>query len=140
MKKAFLLNAPITNVISRLGHTDAMGVCDAGLPIPDGVERIDLAVTKGLPSFLDVFQAITSEMHVERALLAEELKKQQPDYHASLVTAIEKLGKAQGNIIAIDYVPHERFKQESHACKAIVRTGEVTPYANILLYAGVTFS
>ena len=78
MKKTVLLNAPISRVVSLLGHGDALCVGDAGLPVPNCVERIDLAVYAGLPSFLDTLSAITSEMSVERVVIASELLDGQP--------------------------------------------------------------
>jgi D-ribose pyranase len=139
MKKAVLLNAPISRVISLLGHGDSLCVGDAGLPIPDGVERIDLAVRAGLPPFLETLSAITGEMYVERAMIATELQGNQSGLYAQLVKAVHHLARDQGNDIAIDAVSHEDFKDLTRDCKAVVRTGECTPYANVILYAGVTF-
>ena len=139
MKKAVLLNAPISRVVSLLGHGDSLCLCDAGLPVPNGVERIDLAVHAGLPSFLETLPTITSEMYIERAVIATELLENKPEFHARLGEAIHRLAQEQGNDIAIDEVSHEDFKDLTRDCKAVVRTGECTPYANVLLYAGVTF-
>ena len=139
MKKTMLLNAAISDVIARLGHGDSICVGDAGLPIPNGVPRIDLAVSKGCPVFLDVLGAVTSELFVERALLASELEARQPDMHARVTAALTALDAAQGNGIAVDAVPHEDFKARSAACKAVIRTGEFTPYSNIILISGVPF-
>ena len=36
-------------------------------------------------------------------------------------------------------VSHEEFKRRSATARAVVRTGECTPYANIMLIAGVAF-
>lgn len=139
MKKAVLLNAPITRVVSLMGHGDSLCIGDAGLPVPDGVERIDLAVCKGLPPFLDTVSATTTELFVERAVIANEMRDGQPDLHASVMAAIAELSAAQGNEIAVELVPHEAFKAQTRACKAVVRTGECTPYANVILFAGVPF-
>lgn len=46
MKKGTVLNSDISSVISRLGHTDTLVVCDAGLPIPKSTTRIDMALTQ----------------------------------------------------------------------------------------------
>ncbi|EPF42900.1 D-ribose pyranase, partial [Klebsiella pneumoniae subsp. pneumoniae CIP 52.145 = B5055] len=54
MKKGTVLNADISAVISRLGHTDTLVVCDAGLPVPRSSTRIDMALTQGVPSFMQV--------------------------------------------------------------------------------------
>ena len=78
MKKTTILNAQLSHAIATLGHTDMVTICDAGLPIPEFVGRIDLALTQGIPRFLDTLYATTSEMFVERAILAEEIKQKNP--------------------------------------------------------------
>lgn len=139
MKKSVLINAPISRVIALLGHGDALCVADAGLPVPTGVERIDLAVSAGLPPFKDTIAAILSELCVERAVIASELRDTQPDQHDHLVKQLANAGNAQGKDIVIDYVSHASFKGLTCNCQAVVRTGEFTPFANVILYAGVTF-
>lgn len=131
MKKLGILNSEISSVISRLGHTDRIVICDAGLPIPDQVTRIDLAVVPGLPSFFDVLEAVLTEMQVERAIFADELKTAQP---AALARLEGTLAGAE-----LSSVGHEELKELTKEAKAIIRTGECTPYANVILQAGVTF-
>lgn len=132
MKKTALLNQPLSAVIAGLGHTDRLVVADAGLPVPPGPQRIDLAVTANLPGFLDVLRAALSEMQVERAILAEEIKTRNPDVHAAALALL-------GDDVAVEYVTHERFKTDTEQARAIVRTGEFSPYANVILIAGVVF-
>ncbi len=139
MKKAILLNSSISKVIALLGHGDILAVADAGLPIPDGVERIDLAITKGFPNFIDTLNAVCSELYVERVVLASELQDTNLDFHTRIINGVRNLSKNQGNEIKIDYVSHEKFKAMNIHSKAVIRTGEYTPYANILLYSGVEF-
>ena len=64
MKKGTVLNSDISSMISRLGHTDTLVVCDAGLPIPKSTTRIDMALTQGVPSFMQVLGDVTNEMQV----------------------------------------------------------------------------
>lgn len=132
MRKTVLLNSNISSVISRMGHTDMLTVGDCGLPIPDGVERIDLALKKGVPAFLDVLDTILEELCVERIILAEEIKTASPEMHAAILARF-------GEGVQVEYVPHAQFKRQSAQSKAIVRTGECTPYANVILCSGVTF-
>lgn len=139
MKKTAILNAPLSHCIATLGHTDSLTICDAGLPIPDCVERIDLALTANTPGFLQTLFVTTSEMFVERVVLAEEIKNKNPEILTALLAHLNKLEQTQGNQIVIEYVPHETFKSFSHESKAIVRSGECSPYANIILYSGVPF-
>ena len=43
MKKSGIINQPLATAIAGLGHLDMVVIADAGLPIPDGPRRIDLA-------------------------------------------------------------------------------------------------
>jgi len=139
MKKGTVLNADISRVISRLGHTDTVVVCDAGLPIPKTTERVDLALTQGVPTFMQVVDVVTTEMQVEAAILAEEIKNHNQQLHETLLTHLELLQQYQGNTIEIRYTSHEQFKKQTADSQAVIRSGECSPYANIILCAGVTF-
>lgn len=131
MKKTGLLNQPLSAVIAGLGHTDMLVIGDAGLPIPAGPQRIDLAVSAGVPPFLDVVRAVLGEMAVQGAVVAVEMASISPAMHAALR---DILGD-----IPVEVVPHEVFKARTREARAIVRTGEFTPYANVILIAGVVF-
>ncbi len=131
MKKSHLINQPSSALIAGLGHTDTLVVADAGLPIPRGPERIDLALSRGIPAFLDVLDAVLSELQVERAIVAEEMAQVSPQLYQALQ---ERLGA-----IPIDLTPHEALKAQTSAARAVIRTGEFTPYANVILVSGVVF-
>ncbi|WP_042958504.1 D-ribose pyranase [Erwinia tasmaniensis] len=139
MKKGILLHSAISSVISRLGHTDSLVIGDAGLPTPLGPERIDLALTQGIPGFLEVAQVVTREMQVETAIMAQEIRQHNPQRHSELVALLDALQQQQGNTITLRYISHEQFKQQTRHSQAIIRSGECTPYANVILVAGVTF-
>lgn len=139
MKKGSLLNGPVSRVISLLGHGDSICIGDAGLPIPEHVERIDLAVTHGMPPFLDTVEAVVAELHVERVVLATEFASTEGTLHADLLKLVSTLESSQGNTISINECSHDEFKHHTGNCRAVIRTGECTPYANVILHAGVTF-
>ncbi|MFI7643033.1 D-ribose pyranase [Nonomuraea sp. NPDC049400] len=127
------LNAQLARVISELGHTDAIIVTDAGLPIPRDVERVDLAVRENLPRFLDLLDAVLEEVAVEGVLLSEEIKQHSPDMLAAIEERFDQLG------LTLEFLPHTEFKQATTGARAAVRSGEFTPYANVLLTAGVVY-
>ncbi|MBH3267820.1 D-ribose pyranase [Serratia ureilytica] len=139
MKKGVLLNSDVSAVVARLGHTDQLTLCDAGLPIPAETQRIDLALTQGVPTFMQVFAAVTQEMQVESAILAEEIVKQNPSLHEVLLAELTTLGQRQGNTISVRYISHQAFKAQTEHSRAVIRSGECSPYANVILCAGVTF-
>ncbi len=132
MKKHGILNSDISKVLVDLGHTDKIAIGDAGLPVPDGVKKIDLALFLSEPSFLSVLQVVLSDMKVEAVVLAEEIKDQNPKQLAAVKAELK-------DNEAITYVSHEAFKQQLKDVKVVIRTGEATPYSNIILQSGVLF-
>ena len=132
MKKHGILNSDIAKVLVDLGHTDKIAIGDAGLPVPDGVKKIDLALILSEPSFLSVLQVVLSDMKVEAVVLAEEIKDQNPKQLAAVKAELK-------DNEAITYVSHEAFKQQLKDVKVVIRTGEATPYSNIILQSGVLF-
>ncbi|MEG6589328.1 D-ribose pyranase [Paenibacillus barengoltzii] len=131
MKKIGIINSELSRVISELGHTDTIVIADCGLPIPPGVRRIDLALKRGVPGYVETLETILEEMQVERYTVAAEMKEASPELYGKTALLLEEA--AEGN------VTHERFKQLTREAKAVVRTGECTPYANVILHAGVIF-
>ena len=131
MKRTALLHAELSRAIAALGHGDMIVIGDAGLPVPDGPLRIDLALTPGIPRVADVLRIVLTEMQVERAVVAQEAL----DMHDGKLPAW-----CEGQLaVAPEAISHADFKRLSAQAKAVVRTGECTPYANIVLIAGVTF-
>lgn len=131
MKKTQVINSDISRVISQMGHFDTLSIGDAGMPVPRETEKIDLAVSNGIPSFLQVLDNVLTELEVQRVYLAEEIKTQNP---AQLEAIKERFQKTE-----IVFIPHAEMKQDLHKSHAFIRTGEMTPYSNIILESGVTF-
>lgn len=139
MHKGQLFNSEIIKILSRMGHTDQIAIGDAGLPIANDISRIDLALTYGVPSFMQVFQTVSHDMQIEKVILAEEIIAHNPQIHEQILEQIKKIEQVQHNCIDILYLSHEQLKQQTHHCKAVIRTGECTPFANVILQSGVIF-
>ncbi|HDT12646.1 MAG TPA: D-ribose pyranase [Candidatus Marinimicrobia bacterium] len=134
MKKKGILNSRLSMIIASLGHTDQMVIGDAGLPLPRNAEIVDLAVSANIPRFLEVLKAVLQELVVEKAIVATEIQK----INHGVWDEIKKLL----NGVELEFVTHDEFKRlyrESNNT-VFVRTGESTPYANIILISGVNFS
>ncbi len=127
------LNGQLARVISEIGHTDLLVVTDAGLPIPRHVERVDLALKEGVPAFLDVLDTVLSELQIEAATVPAEIANHSPEMLARLRARLEAAG------VDVTLVPHVEFKARTADARAAVRSGEFTPYANVLLRAGVVY-
>ncbi len=133
MKKSGVLNSGLSRIIAAMGHTDKLVICDSGLPIPKSADVVDLALTKNIPRFLDALKVVLEELKVEEAIVTSELVKG----NLKLYKEIDKM--LQGT--KIKKVSHEKFKEitRNGGNVTFVRTGEATPYANIILISGVTF-
>lgn len=131
MKKYGILNSHLAKLLADLGHTDKVVIADAGLPVPDGVLKIDLSLKPGLPAFQDTAAVLADEMVVEKVIAAAEIKASNQENARFLENLFSKQ--------KIEYLSHEEFKLLTKEAKAIIRTGEFTPYANCILQAGVLF-
>ncbi len=133
MKKHGILNANLSRIIASMGHTDKLVVCDSGLPIPKNSEVIDLALTTNIPRFLDTLKVILEELHIEGAVIAKEMLNGKNGLYNDTSRML--------NGVKMKKVTHEKFKELTRERGNItfVRTGETTPYANIILISGVTF-
>lgn len=129
MRRSGLWHPRLLAVVAALGHTDTLVVADSGLPVPHGVETIDLVWRRGEPAFLPVVEEILAELVVESATVAREA-----DDPTLLAGLRRLLGDRLGPTVA-----HEDLKRACASATAVVRTGEATPYANVILAAGVPF-
>lgn len=127
MLKRGILNSELNRRLSLLGHTDLTFIVDAGMPLPVSDTVVDLALVAGVPTFSDVYAAVTGALEVEGATVASEAK----GHEASQLWA--------GLECPVQEVSHEALKAMLGRAKLIVRTGECTPYANLALRSGVPF-
>jgi D-ribose pyranase len=128
MKNHGVIHPDLVRVLAQLGHKDELLICDAGFPIPFGVERIDLAYRLGSPEFADVVETIADDIVVESVVVADE-------------SSDELVGWLESTIESgsTERVTHAQLKERAGRSRAVIRTGETTPYANIILVAGVAF-
>ena len=131
MRADGLIHPQLVRVLAELGHGDQICLADAGLPIAGGVERIDLAYRFGSPPFLDVLAALAGELVIEEVTVAVEAASHCPEIVAALGEAFPDADRRT--------TPHEAFKAETCEVRAVIRTGETTPYANAILRSGVPF-
>jgi len=147
MKTNGILHDELNRVMARMGHADMLVITDRGFPFPlhDLTRTIDLSIAKNLPRFLDVVAPIVDDFEIEEVIIAEETERVSPEVHKKLMEIIGRK-KNKGNDIKITVIPHPEFKDlvlhgaergEPVAC--FVKTGEFTPYANIILVSSVPF-
>ena len=128
MKKHGILNPALSQLLARTGHTDYFSIVDGGFPVPDGPERIDLALVHGIPTVLEVLKAVHAEYHIDRIVIASEMIDISRGHFEELRALLRD--------IPIEVISHLELKRLSATAKATVRTGDVIPYANLIVVSG----
>ncbi|GIP33872.1 D-ribose pyranase [Paenibacillus sp. J2TS4] len=128
MKKSGILHPELNRILAETGHTDLLTICDRGFPVPMTVERLDLALVDNLPSVMDVLQAVHDEFIIDRIIVTEEMLEASPERFAAMQKACPRVGWT--------IIPHVRFKEICPESRAVIRTGDTTPYANIMIVSG----
>ncbi len=136
MKRTKLLNRHLSKLVASLGHLDEIVLADAGLPVPQNVGVIDLAVSPGVPGLFDVLDALADEMIIEQAAFADEAS---PELATEIEVRLAHWAAETGKPIEDERLPHDAFKDRTARARAVIRTGECTPYANLILVSGVPF-
>ena len=132
MKRSGILHGELSRLVALLGHGDLLVIGDTGLPVPAGVPVIDLALKPGVPSFLETVQVVLEELVVEKGFANAE----QPEVSPEAAAELEQVWLGE---VPLERISHKELKAMSENAKAIVRTGEFTPYCNLVLVAGVPF-
>jgi D-ribose pyranase len=131
MKRTGILHHELSAVISSLGHLDLVVIGDAGLPVAPGVQRIELALGPDLPTVIQVLELLLHEAIFEKLTIAEEQLKASPRYHTRLLEVADR------NAIPLESLPHMTgFKPLATRARVHIRTGDFTPYSNVILTAG----
>ncbi|HBE84229.1 MAG TPA: D-ribose pyranase [Lachnoclostridium sp.] len=132
MLKTGILHPQLARVMAELRHMDMLVIGDAGLPIPKGVERVDLGWKPGSPAYLEVLEEIEKYMVTEKAIFAEEALAVSPELHKKALALLP-----EG--IPVEYVPHKELKKMTEGAKAIILTGEFTGYTDVVLVSGCAY-
>jgi D-ribose pyranase len=128
MKRGGILHPGLNRILSETGHTDLLTICDRGFPVPSGPERLDLALVDDLPTVVDVFSAIYAEFVIDCVIVTEEMAEASPERYEALQAVFQGL--------RFRVVTHARFKEICPESRAVIRTGDTTPYANLMIVSG----
>jgi len=147
MKTHGILQSELAKVVATMGHGDLLVIADRGFPFPrhEMTTCIDVSVGRDLPKMVDVVKVVLEELEIESVIFAEETESACPEVYAALQATLAGIDN-KGNKIQQEVIPHTEFKDlvlngalQGKEVKAMVKTGEFTPYANIILVSGVDF-
>lgn len=127
MKKRGILHAQLMSELTSLRHNDSIAILDVGMSIPKGATVIDLALVKGIPSFIDTLKAVLNEIIVEKYGIFKPITEHNPEMYQYL----NKMMPAQTEVL----LAQEEFAEEIKKAKVVVRTAEFGSCCNIILYS-----
>jgi len=127
MLRTGILNPALLSLLARVRHTNLLVVADRGFPFWPQVETVDLSLTDDIPTVLQVLAAIRFQGIYGQAYMAEEFQSANtPETRAAFALALDGL--------SLHYEPHEAvFKKRIPGAIGLIRTGDTTQYANIIL-------
>ena len=129
MLETRILNPHLLSLLARVRHTNWLVIADRGLPFWPAVETIDVSVMNDVPTVLQVVSALRPDFRPVQAWMAREfLEHNDPAIQAQFAKALSG--------VPIGYEPHPVFKQRIPGAVGLIRTGDTTQYANLILVSG----
>jgi len=128
-----ILNGRLAAVVATLRYGEEIVVADAGLPLPQGVEILDLALRPGLPRVLDVIDLLRSELVLSEVRIAAEMSHANASVRSQI---LERFADTE-LVVEVDHV--EGVEARLPHAKLVIQTGETTPYGNVVLVGGLDF-
>jgi D-ribose pyranase len=126
MLKTGILNPSLNSLLSRTRHTNILVIADRGFPFWPQIETIDLSLVDNIPTVLDVLLALRPNFVIGRVTMAEEFQANNTaETQARLRAALKGL--------ALDFEPHITLKQRVPHAIGLIRTGDTTQYANMII-------
>jgi D-ribose pyranase len=126
MLKTGILNPSILELLARIRHKNTLVIADKGFPFWPQIETVDISLVAGIPTVLQVLDAIRPNFSIGHAWAAEEFLQTN-----DLATQAELRGRFEG--IPLDFEPHPDFKQRVPRAIGLIRTGCIVPYANLII-------
>ncbi|MEK7949507.1 RbsD/FucU family protein [Luteolibacter soli] len=126
MLQSGILNPHILQLIARIRHTNTVVIADWAFPYWPQIETVDISLTHGIPTVLDVLDLLTPVFKIGRIWQAEEFVSTNPQER------VDRFAKSFGSI-PLTREPHVDFKKRVPQAIGLIRTGDATPYGNIIL-------
>jgi D-ribose pyranase len=127
--KTGILNPAINSLLSRVRHTNMLVIADRGFPFWPQIETVDISLVDDIPRVLDVLRSLSKNFVIAHAFMAEEFLSVNSDatktHYASALSGVP-----------VSYEPHPIFKKRVPQAIGLIRTGDTTQYANLILESG----
>ena len=126
MLQSGIINPRVLDLIARVRHTNTLVIADWAFPYWPEVETVDISLTRGIPTVLDVLDLLTPNFKIGRIWQAEEFLATNPQ------ETVNDFSRSFGKIPLIRE-PHADFKKRVPGAIGLIRTGDTTAYGNLIL-------
>jgi D-ribose pyranase len=124
-----ILNPHLLQLLARVRHTNTLVIADRGFPFWPTIETVDLSLVDDIPTVLQVLAAVRKNFVVSEAYMAEEfLAVNSAAGRAAFDAALDGVRRT--------FEPHADFKRRVPGAIGLIRTGDTTQYANLILVSG----
>jgi D-ribose pyranase len=121
-----IVNPHVQSLLCRIRHTNMLVIADAAFPFWPEIETVDLALVRGIPTIIQVLDAVLPNFKASPIYMAEEFKRTNPQATQDAFTKA-----CRG--VEITFEPHLEFKKRVPHSIGLIRTGDTTAYGNIIL-------
>ena len=126
MLKTGILNPHVLNLLARFRHTNTLVIADRGFPFWPQIETVDISLVDNVPTVLQVLHALREHCVIGKAWMAKEfLKANDRRMQSRFVTAMKGA--------SVKFESHVEFKKRVPNAIGLIRTGDTTQYANVIL-------
>jgi len=126
MLKNGILNPAINSLLSRVRHTNTLVIADRGFPFWREIETVDISLVDDIPRVLDVVRAIRENFIIGAAFMAEE-------FRSVNASETQLMFERALSGISLSFEPHVEFKKRAPRAIGLIRTGDTTQYANVII-------
>lgn len=126
MLQTGILNPHVLDLIARVRHTNTLVISDWAFPYWPEIETVDISLTHNIPTVLDVLDLLTPIFKIGRIWQAEEFVA------TNSSEMVERFAKSFGSI-PLTREAHLDFKKRVPHAIGLIRTGDATPYGNLII-------
>ena len=124
-----ILNPHVLDLIARIRHTNTLVISDWAFPYWPEIETVDISLTHNIPTVLDVLNVLKQNFKIGKIWQAEEFLA------TNSVESIKAFDDSFAEIpnVSVSRLAHNDFKKMVPSAIGLIRTGDATPYGNIIL-------
>ncbi len=121
-----ILNPAVLSLLARVRHTNTLVISDWAFPFWPQIETVDISLTQGIPTVLQVLELLRPNFKIGELFMAEEFNSSNK---GKVLTSFHRAFRG----LKVTYETHVQFKLRVPSAIGLIRTGDSTPYGNIII-------